>query len=110
MTPRILPENVATNGVVSHCWELLGHYIEIQNTIFGGRRITIREIGDEFLKANWRAGSSEIHARTLLGLAKHCIENEIDYPFQSRVKPYFNDIGFLRFVDSYYFEPFHADF
>lgn len=91
---------------ITHSWEYLGKYIEVQLTIYKGRRITVRDIGSLDLDRNWCAGNLPHHAFVLVGLAKMMIEQDLNIPFQSRIKPYFNDKDFSKKVLNFNPEPF----
>jgi hypothetical protein len=91
----------------THRFELDGYYIEVFMTIFGGRRITIREKDDYGYLVNWCAGKNIEDAETLVGFAKSVIEQ--DFPkvkFCSDPKPYFNDLSFVSRMKEIGFTPF----
>lgn len=92
--------------VITHTWEYLGKYIEVQLTIYRGRRITVRDIDSDFFDCNWCAGNLPEHAFKLVGLAKLMVEQDLDLPFSSRIKPYFNDADFSKKVLNLSPEPF----
>ena len=75
-------------------------YIEVTETIFRGKRVCIRPVNSYYYLANWCAGAEEFHKDRLIAAAKYVIENELEYPFCSKIKPYFNDPEFLEWVES----------
>ena len=91
------PENEPWPSI-THCYEWHGYYIEVQMTIFGGRRITARETGSEDYEFNWCAGDNPAHAAVLIGLAQKVLSDGIKAPFQSKRKPYFKCNEFLEFL------------
>lgn len=113
MTEVFLPENSKLLDVVPHAFEHEGYIIEIQKTIFGGRRVCIRE-GDDpgmFYLANWCAGAEQEHCQKLVGLAIALIEREMPkFPAESRIKPYFNDPDFCEKMERVGSKPFLFQF
>lgn len=98
-----------THCLVPHVFKHEGYYIEVVLTIFGGRRICIREADDPnmFYLVNWCAGDTPEHCKILVGLAKGLIDAGMpNFPFQSRVKPYFNDAEFCSIMKKITFEPY----
>lgn len=103
MTEVTIPSNPPEMPLT---WEHKGHYVEIVLTVFNAHRVTIREKGDFYLKANWCAGKGIEDVQKLLGLAKAVLDADKDFPQQSRVKPYFNCEHFTRWMGTVEFEPF----
>ncbi len=96
-----------TEVSILHKFELDGYYIEVFMTIFGGRRIAIREIDSLCYLVNWCAGKEIDDAEILVGFAKSVVEQ--DFPkvkFCSDPKPYFNDLSFVSRMKEIGFTPF----
>ena len=89
----------STHPVIHYAFEHGGYIIEVCITIFHGRRICIREADDPnmFYLVNWCAGQQPEHCKNLVGLARGLIDAGMPkFPFQSNVKPYFNDPDFCE--------------
>ncbi len=99
-------ENEGQENCILHCFEFRGYYIEILPTIFGGRRVAIREKGEDWYYCNWCAGDNPVHLFMLVGFAKSVIEK--DFPktkFASSPKPYYKDSEFTERMQEIGFEP-----
>lgn len=109
MREVFLPENAKIRQVVNHTFEFGDYYIEIVKTIFGGRRICVRERDDSGMNylVNWCAGSEQVHAQNLVGLAQKWIDADCPkFPFSSEPKPYFKDPNFCDKMNKLGFEPY----
>lgn len=110
MKEIFLEENI--NTPIVHCFEYGdGYLIEIQKTIFGGRRITIREKDASYYMVNWCAGKEQEDCQKLVGLAQSVIDQ--DFPkvqFASEPKPYYNDESFIKRMDEIGFTKFKFQF
>lgn len=91
---------------IDTAFECNGYWIETQTTIYKGRRVTIREPNAMYFQANWCAGKKQEDLNKLLGLAKAVVEQDLRYPFYSKIKPYFNDPEFLEWMNGIAFEPY----
>lgn len=113
MKEVFLPINAEIRHVVPHAFEHEGYIVEIQKTVFGGRRVCIRECDDPgmFYLANWCAGAEQEHCQKLVGLAIALIEKGMpNFPAQSRIKPYFNDTDFCEKMERVGSKPFPFQF
>ena len=106
------PETEPVRHIIPHTFEHCDYIIEVVWTVFGSRRVCIRESDDPAVSyiANWCAGPVEEDCQKLLGLAKNWIEKGTPkFPFQSDPKPYFKDPDFCQKMDALGFEPFHFE-
>lgn len=98
------------NTSIIHSFDYKDYYIEVIETIFGGRRITIREKDSLFYLHNFCAGKEIEHCKILVGLAKSLIEKDFPkFPFCSEPKPYFKDKNFVKKMNEIGFEIFNFE-
>jgi len=106
MKPISNPNAGLSIPAIEFAWEYGAYTIEVLRTIFGGRRVAIRETGSDFYDCNWCAGDSLEHAGILVGLAQAIIDQNARPQFCSKRKPYFLDDDFKAWMNTIKFTPY----